>query len=148
MRVRRISVRIERSEIRIARKLSKLEPKVLLRNFPSVEQIQEDSPYQDSARKLPVASFAVEQAKSETKFLRAVCKLIIFTHKVTKNTFNIPTFSQFYTPFYIALFKKYIPHAWLLYTVLSSVTIFLKTLKKRQFFRRKILYIYVRQREK
>ena len=39
--VRRISVRIERSEIRIARKLSKLEPKVLLRNFPSVEQIQD-----------------------------------------------------------------------------------------------------------
>ena len=30
-----------RSEIRIARKLSKLEPKVLLRNFPSVEQIQD-----------------------------------------------------------------------------------------------------------
>ena len=33
-----------RSEIRIARKLSKLEPKVLLRNFPSVEQIQDKVP--------------------------------------------------------------------------------------------------------
>ena len=41
--VRRISVRIERSEIRIARKLSKLEPQVLLRNFSSVEEIQEKS---------------------------------------------------------------------------------------------------------
>ena len=41
--VQRICVRIERSEIRIARKLSKLEPKVLLRNFPSVEQIQDKS---------------------------------------------------------------------------------------------------------
>ena len=36
--------RHERSElVRIARKLSKLEPKVLLRNFPSVEEIQEES---------------------------------------------------------------------------------------------------------
>ena len=32
-----------RSEIRVARKLSRLEPKVLLRNFPSVKQIQEES---------------------------------------------------------------------------------------------------------
>ena len=31
-----------RSEIQIARKLSKLEPKVLLRNFPSVKQIQDN----------------------------------------------------------------------------------------------------------
>ena len=30
--------------VRIARKLSKLEPKVLLRNFPSVEQIQDKVP--------------------------------------------------------------------------------------------------------
>ena len=43
LRVRRICGRIERSEIRIARKLSILEPKVLLRNFPSVEQIQDES---------------------------------------------------------------------------------------------------------
>ena len=41
MRVQRICGRIERSEIRVARKLSKLEPKVLLRNFPSVKQIQD-----------------------------------------------------------------------------------------------------------
>ena len=30
------------SEIRVARKLSRLEPKVLLRNFPSVKQIQDN----------------------------------------------------------------------------------------------------------
>jgi len=41
MRVQRICGRIERSEIRVARKLSKLEPEVLLRNFPSVKQIQD-----------------------------------------------------------------------------------------------------------
>ena len=38
--------------VRIARKLSKLEPKVLLRNFPSVEQIQ------DSGSELRLESFA------------------------------------------------------------------------------------------
>ena len=41
--VRRISVRNEKNEFRIARKLSKLEPKVQLRNFPSVEEIQDES---------------------------------------------------------------------------------------------------------
>jgi hypothetical protein len=39
----RICGRNEQSELRIARKLSILEPKVQLRNFPSVEQIQDGS---------------------------------------------------------------------------------------------------------
>ena len=61
-RVQRICVRIERSEIRIARKLSKLEPKVLLRNFPSVEQIQ------DSGSELRLESFAkVEDLKHNSE---------------------------------------------------------------------------------
>ena len=48
--------------VRIARKLSKLEPKVLLRNFPSVEQIQ------DSGSELRLESFAkVEDLKHNSE---------------------------------------------------------------------------------
>ena len=66
------------SEIRIARKLSNLEPTVQLRNFPSVEQIQ------DSGSELRLESFA------KVKDLKHKINNLNINKKLSMTAFNIP----------------------------------------------------------